>query len=100
MTQTVPQPEVDPTTHSTRVYPAGTLNILSREEVRRLSDATEEVGDLLRRCSLAVLNSGTAGDDAEEMLARFRDYSIRVQQVNRGIRLELEHAPGCAFVDG
>jgi len=87
-------------THSTRVYPAGTLNILSREEVRRLSDATEEVGDLLRRCSLAVLNSGNAGDDAEAMLEQFRDYSIRVQQVNRGIRLELKNAPGCAFVDG
>ena len=31
-------------THSTRVYPAGSLNLLSREEVSRLSDATEEVG--------------------------------------------------------
>lgn len=87
-------------THSTRVYPAGTLNILSREEVRRLSDATEEVGDLLRRCSLAVLNSGMAGDDAEAMMAQFSDYSIQVQQVNRGIRLELDNAPACAFVDG
>ena len=89
-----------PSTHSTRIYPAGTLNILSREEVRRLSDATEEVGDLLRRCSLAVLNSGMAGDDAEAMLQQYQDYAIRVQQVNRGIRLELDHAPGCAFVDG
>ena len=87
-------------THSTRVYPAGTLNILSREEVRRLSDATEQVGDLLRRCALAVLNSGNMGDDAEAMLARYSDFAIRVQQVNRGIRLELDHAPACAFVDG
>jgi len=93
-------PDAPMNTHSTRVYPAGTLNILSREEVRRLSDATEEVGDLLRRCSLAVLNSGNAGDDAEAMLEQFRNYSIRVQQVNRGIRLELKNAPGCAFVDG
>jgi predicted Rossmann-fold nucleotide-binding protein len=100
MTQPVPISNDAPSTHSTRIYPAGTLNILSREEVRRLSDATEEVGDLLRRCSLAVLNSGMAGDDAEAMLAQYRDYTIRVQQVNRGIRLELEHAPGCAFVDG
>jgi len=87
-------------THSTRVYPAGSLNILSREEVARLSDATQEVGELLRRCALAVLNSGNAGDDAEAMLEQFRDFAIRVDQVNRGIRLELEHAPGCAFVDG
>ncbi|MEX0915414.1 MAG: nucleotide 5'-monophosphate nucleosidase PpnN, partial [Wenzhouxiangellaceae bacterium] len=87
-------------THSTRVYPAGSLNILSREEVTRLSDASEEVGDLLRRCALAVLNSGEAGDDAEAMLQRYSDFTIRVNQVNRGIRLELENAPGSAFVDG
>lgn len=86
--------------HSTRVYPAGALNILSREEVSRLSDASQEVGDLLRRCALAVLNSGNAGDDAEAMLAQYSDFSIRVDQVNRGIRLELENAPGCSFVDG
>jgi predicted Rossmann-fold nucleotide-binding protein len=86
--------------HSTHVYPAGSLNILSREEVTRLSDATQEVGDLLRRCALAVLNSGNAGDDAEALLAQYSDFSIRVTQVNRGIRLDLENAPGCSFVDG
>ncbi|MDT8409858.1 MAG: nucleotide 5'-monophosphate nucleosidase PpnN [Wenzhouxiangellaceae bacterium] len=87
-------------THSARVYPAGSLNILSREEVTRLSDASEEVGDLLRRCALAVLNSGNASDDAEAMLAQYSDFSIRVDQVNRGIRMELENAPACSFVDG
>jgi len=93
-------PACDRQTHSTRVYPAGSLNILSREEVTRLSDASEEVGDLLHRCALAVLNSGNAGDDAEAMFARYRDFAIRVDQVNRGIRLELDNAPGCSFVDG
>ncbi|MDT8449964.1 MAG: nucleotide 5'-monophosphate nucleosidase PpnN [Wenzhouxiangellaceae bacterium] len=88
------------TTQSTRVYPAGSLNILSREEVARLSDASEEVGDLLRRCALAVLNSGYAGDDAEAMFEQYRDFVIRVDQVNRGIRLELDNAPAPAFVDG
>ncbi|MBY6205249.1 nucleotide 5'-monophosphate nucleosidase PpnN [Halomonas denitrificans] len=86
--------------HTTHVYPAGTLNILSREEVSRLSDATQEVGDMLRRCALAVLNSGNPGDDAEEMLSRYADFAIRVEQVNRGIRLDLDNAPGCSFVDG
>lgn len=85
---------------STRIYPSGALNVLSREEVARLSDASQEVGELLRRCALAVLNSGNQGDDAEAMLAQYRDFSIRVEQVNRGIRLEIENAPGCAFVDG
>lgn len=85
---------------STQVFPAGSLNILSREEVSRLSDATQDVGDMLRRCALAVLNSGNAGDDAEAMLSRYADFAIRVEQVNRGIRLDLENAPGCSFVDG
>jgi len=85
---------------STRVYPAGSLNVLSREEVARLSDASEEVGELLRQVALAVLNSGEQGDDAEHMFETFRDFRIQVHQVNRGMRIDLEDAPGCAFVDG
>jgi hypothetical protein len=55
---------------------------------------------LLRRCALAVLNSGNQGDDAEAMLQKYQDFSIEVQQVNRGLRLQLTNAPGSAFVDG
>lgn len=84
-----------------RIYPAGILTTLSRLEVERLHDASKgELGELLRRCSLAVLNSGTETDDAEALLERFADFEIEVQQVNRGIRLELSNAPGTAFVDG
>ncbi len=85
---------------STRIYPAGSLKVLSREEVSRLSDASEEVGELLRQVSLAVLNSGEQGDDAERMLNAYRDFSLEIHQVNRGMRIDLENAPGCAFVDG
>jgi pyrimidine/purine-5'-nucleotide nucleosidase len=85
---------------STRVYPAGTLNMLSREEVARLSDASEEVGEVLRQCALAVLNSGEQGDDAESTLRAYEDFRIQVHQVNRGMRIDLENAPACAFVDG
>ncbi len=86
---------------STRIYPAGMLNTLSRQEVERLTDASRgNLSELLRRCALAVLNSGYVDDDAEAMLARFRDFSIEVQQVNRGLRLQLTNAPGSAFVDG
>jgi predicted Rossmann-fold nucleotide-binding protein len=84
-----------------RIYPAGILTTLSRNEVERLADASR--GGLalaLKRCALAVLNSGKQGDDAEAMLKEFEDFSIEVQQVNRGIRLHLHNAPGEAFVDG
>jgi len=86
---------------SARIYPAGILTVLSRMEVERLHDASRgKLGELLRRCALAVLNSGNEGDDAEALLQLHRDFEIEVQQVNRGIRLELSNAPGSAFVDG
>jgi predicted Rossmann-fold nucleotide-binding protein len=86
---------------SARIYPAGILTTLSRLEVERLHDASKgELGELLRRCSLAVLNSGNESDDAEALLKQFSNFEIEVQQVNRGIRLELSNAPGSAFVDG
>jgi predicted Rossmann-fold nucleotide-binding protein len=70
-------------------------------EVERLHDASRgKLGGLLRRCALAVLNSGNEADDAEELLQLHKDFEIEVQQVNRGIRLELSNAPGSAFVDG
>lgn len=86
---------------SARIYPAGILTTLSRMEVERLHDASRgDLYALLRQCSLAVLNSGEQGDDAEALLQRYHDYEIEVQQFNRGIRLELTNAPACAFVDG
>jgi predicted Rossmann-fold nucleotide-binding protein len=86
---------------STRLYPAGILNTLSRHEVERLHDASRgDLADLVRRCALAVLNSGNESDDAEALIEQYRDFRIEVQQVNRGLRLELINAPGSAFVDG
>jgi predicted Rossmann-fold nucleotide-binding protein len=86
---------------SARIYPAGILTTLSRHEVERLHDASRGgLAEILRRCALAVLNSGRQGDDAEAMMREHEDFSIEVQQVNRGIRLELHNAPGIAFVDG
>lgn len=94
------QSRCDGNTVSTRVYPARSLSVLSRAEVARLSDATEEVGELLRQVALAVLTSGEQGDDAEQMFRTYSDFRIEVHQVNRGMRIDLENAPGCAFVDG
>src|SRR6056297_2020058 len=85
---------------STEVYPSGKLTMLSREEVTRLSDASEQVGEVLRRCALAVLNSGEQGDDAESMMQAYSDFRIEVHQVNRGMRIDLHNAPAHAFVDG
>ena len=86
---------------STRIYPAGMLYTLSRQEVERLQDVSRgDLAELVRRGALAVLNTGNDSDDAEALLEQYADFHIEVQQVNRGLRLELSNAPGLAFVDG
>ena len=83
------------------VMPEGALEVLSQHEVDRLR-STGEGGyhELLRRCALAVLNSGAATDDTREVLERYRHFEINIVQQDRGVKLALTDAPETAFVDG
>src|SRR5690606_37579302 len=84
-----------------RIYPKGGLDVLSRDEVARLKDASSGgMHDLLRRCALAVLTSGSASDDPRAAQELYPDFDIHVLQQDRGIRLDLVNAPAMAFVDG
>ena len=88
-------------TVSARISPAGGLDILSRNEVARLRDASGSgMHALLRRCALAVLTSGNITDDPRSMFEQFPDFDIQVLQQDRGIKIELQNAPAQAFVDG
>jgi hypothetical protein len=88
-------------TMNARISPAGGMDVLSRAEVSRLRDATQGgLHQLLRRCALAVLSGGMSNDDPRAMMERYPDFDIRVQQQDRGIKLELVGAPAHAFVDG
>ncbi len=88
-------------TVSTHIYPRGALDVLSREEVARLRDASGAgLHDLLRRCALAVLTSGSANDDPRAAQELYPHFDIEVKQQDRGVRLELRNAPAMAFVDG
>ncbi len=87
-------------TVSTHIYPRGGLDVLSREEVARLRDASGGMHDLLRRCALAVLTSGSASDDPRAAQELYPDFDIQVLQQDRGVRIELKNAPAMAFVDG
>ena len=83
------------------IYPRGGLDVLSRDEVARLRDASAGgMHDLLRRCALAVLTSGSASDDPRAAQELYPDFDIQVQQHDRGLRIDLHHAPAMAFVDG
>ena len=83
------------------VGPVGAMDLLSQLEVAKLRDIGR--GDLrerFRRCSLAVLNTGSPLDDARAVYERFADFEIELVQVERGIRLRMLNAPAAAFVDG
>ncbi len=103
-TMTSPQPAAVPThalpTVDAHIYPSGGLDVLSREEVARLRDASGGIHDLLRRCALAVLTSGSASDDPRAAQELYPNFDIEVLQQDRGMRIELRGAPAMAFVDG
>jgi len=83
------------------ISPKGQMETLSQFEVVRILKTSEgELAERFRNCSLAVLNSGSALDDGQELLQRYPDFSIEVIQRQRGIRLSLKSAPAIAFVDG
>ena len=72
---------------SAQIYPAGMLTTLSRKEVERLHDASRgDLADLIRCCALAVLNSGSQGDDAEALLELYHDFEIEVEQGGKRTR--------------
>jgi len=84
-----------------QIYPRGGLDILSRTEVARLRDASSGgMHDLLRRCALAVLTSGSASDDPRAARDLYPHFDIQVAQQDRGLRIDLKNAPAMAFVDG
>ncbi|MGM0984516.1 MAG: nucleotide 5'-monophosphate nucleosidase PpnN [Pseudomonadota bacterium] len=90
-----------PDTISTTISPEGSLEILSQQEVERLHDTSKSgLHDLLRNCSLAVLNCGNLTDDGLVLLETYRDFDIEVLQQDRGVRLKITNAPAEAFVDG
>ncbi|HYW91747.1 MAG TPA: nucleotide 5'-monophosphate nucleosidase PpnN [Gammaproteobacteria bacterium] len=84
-----------------RIPPEGSLEILSQLEVDRLRDTSQGgLHEVLRRCSLAVLNTGSRMDDTRAIMEKFSDFEVQVVQQERGIKLKLVNAPPDAFVDG
>ena len=86
---------------NTEVRPEGSLEVMSQLEVDQLRSSGEGgLYTLLRRCMLAVLNSGSEVDDARTMLEQYQDFELGFIQQDRGLKLSLQSAPGGAFVDG
>ena len=76
------------------ITPEGSLEVLSQLEVSRLRDiGVGGLGDLFRRCALAVLTSDTSTDDAREVFDTHPDFAIELMQQDRGVRLKVINAP-------
>ena len=100
VTSTSIRPDSDETI-DTEVWPEGSLEVLSQVEVDQLRNQGEGgLYQLLRRCILAVLNSGGNTDDARAVLEKHRDFSLGFIQQDRGLKISLKGAPSSAFVDG
>ena len=83
------------------VWPEGSLEVLSQVEVDQLRNQGEGgLYPVLRRCILAVLNSGGNTDDARAVLEKHKDFSVGFIQLDRGLKVSLKGAPSAAFVDG
>ena len=83
------------------VWPEGSLEVLSQFEVDQLkSSGAGGLYPLLRRCMLAVLNSGSRSDDARALLETYSSFEVGFIQQDRGLKVSLKQAPSEAFVDG
>lgn len=83
------------------ISPEGRLEILSKKEISRLLDQSQEgLYQVFRHCALAVLSTGNYLDDGKALLERYPSFDIRVVHRERGIKLDVRGAPASAFVDG
>ena len=88
-------------TIDTEVLPENSLEAFSQVEVEQLlSEGEGGLHGLLRRCILAVLNSGSDTDDTRAVLDLYRDFRVNLVQQDRGLKIVLNAAPPSAFVDG
>ena len=91
----------DVQTVDAEVWPEGSLEVLSQLEVDQLRGGGEGgLYPLLRRCMLAVLNSGSQMDDTRAVLQRYENFEVGFIQRDRGLKVSLKGAPADAFVDG
>ncbi|GJL66121.1 MAG: LOG family protein [Nitrospirales bacterium] len=77
------------------------MHMLSHSEVEKLCDTSQGgLHEIFRNSALAVLTCGNETDDTKAFFSRYQDFDIRLEQRDRGVKLELNNAPSSAFVDG
>ncbi|MCK9563298.1 MAG: nucleotide 5'-monophosphate nucleosidase PpnN [Bacteroidales bacterium] len=90
---------MDKIAHAT-LHPLHSLNLLSQAEIIALTSTRPDLFQLFRDCALAILNTDSAKDDAEQIFADYADFHIELVPQPRGLKLEIYNAPAQSFVDG
>lgn len=85
--------------HAT-LHPLHSLNLLSQAEITALTSTRPDLYKLFRDCALAILNTDSDKDDAEQIFADYEDFHIELVPQPRGLKLEVYNAPPQSFVDG
>ena len=67
------------------ISPSGKLEILSKAEITRLLDQSQQgLYQIFRHCALAVLSTGNYLDDGKALLDRYPSFDIQVaHQIGR-----------------
>ncbi|MFK7977538.1 MAG: pyrimidine/purine nucleosidase domain-containing protein, partial [Halioglobus sp.] len=60
------------------VSPLKSLNLLSEAEVESFTKSDTELFSLFRHCALAILNTDSEQDNAQEVLDDFADFDVRL----------------------
>jgi len=101
MKQTALQPRSSGHGLCASITPDTSMHMLSHSEVEKLCDTSQGgLHEIFRNSALAVLTCGNETDDTKAFFSRYHDFDIRLEQRDRGVKLELINAPSSAFVDG
>lgn len=78
------------------IEPLGVMSHLSQLEISMLSSSAQSsLHDLYRRCSFAVLSSGSLSG-----MNNYNDFDIKIVPMQRGVKIVLVNPPESVFVDG
>ncbi len=84
----------------TEIIAQSGLELLTNDEVKLLSkDTNGEQYLLLKKCILAVLNSGEATDNIYHVHNQLPGFDVEIIPLNKGLKLKIFNAPKSAFVD-
>jgi len=76
------------------------LSYLPEADIQYLTSAGNGQHEILRRCCLGILHTGTDNDSTAELLERYPKFNVHIDRTRDSIKFVLENGPLSAFIDG